>query len=1500
MWCMAAGSSQSPACAGAAGGGNRRSMSNPVGPVPLTLVTGPANAEKAGFVLGAYRAALDDEPILVVPTFADVDHYRRELAAGGRGLRRARRRLLGPDARDRAPGGGGRAERSRGWRASAWPAPRSPGSAWRRSRRRPPRRASSRPCCASSPSSRSSASSPGAGGPRCGRGPSASPPRAAYAEELARLYGAYRDGLRAIDRRDRVLHDQAALDALRLEPARWGATPVFLYGFDDLQPPQRDAIETLAVHAGAPVTVSLAYEPGRAAFAGRGETFQELMALGPEHVELPPLAEHYDAPARLHALERTLFEPPRVRAPRPAATRCCCSRAAGSARRSSSSPPHVARLIGERAFAPEDVAVVLREPREHAALLEQVFGELEIPYALDRTIAAGHTALGRGLVALLRCALLRGQRRRPARLAAHPGQARAARPGRPPRAARARIEGAATAAQARRCGRPTTPTSSCTRSIAWRRPRADPARAVPAPGRRVRRALRRARIAARRAVLAGPEALDARVAGALRSALGELERLAAVDRALVPAPEELARVLHDIEVRAARRPAPRARGRSRARGSCAPGACARPSSAACGRTPSRARPRPSRSWATTSAARSTPPPGCACACARTAWTPSATCSTRRPRRPTELLALSWHAADDEGEPCVRSLFVDDVLDSFDPRAAERVERRVLGAAGFEAALAPTANEAARHDLAAGPGSPRARHGAGCATPRVLRDLNERSTWSASALESYASCPVKWFVERLLRPAALEPDPEPMLRGDLAHRVLEDTLRALSRRRPADARAPRRGPRAAARPPSTSAPTTRASRRNPERRALGPAAPGGRPAALPRAGRPRPLGLRAARVRAALRRRRRTRSGRPSWPAASCACRAASTASTSAPTATRRSSTTTRARARRRRPWIEDGQLQVGLYLLALPQLLDLEAGRRALPAAGPRRRRAPARAAARRRRPGLASVAKDRLAPEDVEALPAGVLDAALEAVRGIRVGRAGPRPDLVRLPRRLRVPDHLPLRGGLGVTRAFTPEQREAIARREGDLLLLGQRRLGQDVGAGRALRAPRRRGRHARRPGPRHHVHREGGGRAARARPRPPARARRARGGARGRGRVDHDLPRLLRADPARARGRRRPRPGFAVLDAADGARPRSARPSRRALADFLAATPARRRARPRGRLRSIALQRMIVARHDELRSARADAAPLPAWRARPTRRRARRAGARVRGVRGRARRRRAPARRSTRRARRSRPARVRRSTPARPSHPKGREGRAQRRRAARRPLPTPTARRCEAYARRARRSRRRPALALLDELLGRYADAYAAAKRARGGVDFDDLELLARDLLAAQPGIAAGYARALRADHGRRVPGHQRRCSSSCSSWLDARQRLHGRRRAAVDLRLPPRRRRGLPRAPRAPGARAGRTATLATNFRTRPEILARSTPPSARCTSTSSRCVPGARRRAGAGAARRAAGHRRRRLERRRAGRARRRAARPPARSSRPRRGCVAQRIAELVA
>ena len=58
--------------------------------MPLTLITGPANAAKAGAVLERLRAALPRDPLLVVPTAADVEHYQRELAASGHRVRRAR------------------------------------------------------------------------------------------------------------------------------------------------------------------------------------------------------------------------------------------------------------------------------------------------------------------------------------------------------------------------------------------------------------------------------------------------------------------------------------------------------------------------------------------------------------------------------------------------------------------------------------------------------------------------------------------------------------------------------------------------------------------------------------------------------------------------------------------------------------------------------------------------------------------------------------------------------------------------------------------------------------------------------------------------------------------------------------------------------------------------------------------------------------------------------------------------------------------------------------------------------------------------------------------------------------------------------------------------------------------------------------------------------------------------------------------------------------------
>jgi ATP-dependent helicase/nuclease subunit A len=143
------------------------------------------------------------------------------------------------------------------------------------------------------------------------------------------------------------------------------------------------------------------------------------------------------------------------------------------------------------------------------------------------------------------------------------------------------------------------------------------------------------------------------------------------------------------------------------------------------------------------------------------------------------------------------------------------------------------------------------------------------------------------------------------------------------------------------------------------------------------------------------------------------------------------------------------------------------------------------------------------------------------------------------------------------------------------------------------------------------------------------------------------------------------------------------------------------------------------------------------------------------------------------------------------------------------------------CERYAHALADQRAVPALALVDELLGRYADAYAQAKRARTAVDFDDLELLARDLLVAEPGIAAGYRERferIMVDEFQDTNPLQLELielvarDNACTVG-DELQAIYAFRHADVEVF----------RARRDVLAARGRAATLATNFRSRPEIL-----------------------------------------------------------------------------
>src|SRR5215210_813411 len=366
----------------------------------LTLVTGPANAAKAGHVLERLRAVLHLEPLLVVPTAADVSHYGHELAAGGvvfgaevltfERLVREIGRVAGVTTRPL-----GRVARERVVRAAIAethlrrlaPSAAAPGFAaaagalfaeLQRSLVEPARFTRALRAWGGSP----------------------------YGDELPALYSAYRRRLEGLGRPDREGAAWAALDALRADPARWGVRPVFLYGFDELTPAQLDAVDTLARLAGAEVCVALPYEPGRHALAGSAATVQELTP-GAEVVELPERADHYAGLARpaLHHLERGLFEPGgEPRAPNGAVR---LLEAGGERAEAEIVGAEVLELMRD-GVAPEEIAVLVRgEPS--AALFGQVLAGYGIPVGHARRVPLARTRLGAGVLAGARAALPGGR-----------------------------------------------------------------------------------------------------------------------------------------------------------------------------------------------------------------------------------------------------------------------------------------------------------------------------------------------------------------------------------------------------------------------------------------------------------------------------------------------------------------------------------------------------------------------------------------------------------------------------------------------------------------------------------------------------------------------------------------------------------------------------------------------------------------------------------------------------------------------------------------------------------------------------------------------------------------------------------------------------------------------------------------------------------------------------------------------------------------------------------
>jgi PD-(D/E)XK nuclease superfamily protein/AddB-like protein len=783
--------------------------------MPITLISGPANAGKAELAMDAVRRHLahGEEPLLIVPTREDAEHYLRELAGYGAamGVRVERfagligeavRRtgiaepVLGEHARERVL----EAVVARAHARVGQPEerPDTPGFAGAlgeviselQARRVTPARL------------RQAVSSW-----RAADGAGAHPAR------LEQMFADYCATLRRLGRLDAEQRAVRALDALRERPALWGRTPVVFYGFDDLTRLQLDTIETLGRVLDADVTVSLAYEPGRAAFAGRAASYHALVPLASAQHRLPARAEHYAPGARvaLSHLERSLFEP---RAPRIEASAAVRLLEGGGERAELELlATEIVSLLGG-GMAPGEIAVLVRPGGTDLDLLEEVFAASAIPFALRRSRPFGDTAIGRALIGLLRCvpapdgsgmgelADLLAWLRAPGLLAIsatrdagaeHPdGHARAGAASLADRLEiAARRAGAASAAQAR----------ALWEQRYWRLEPIDrfaqaQERGAAALCQQAARELHWLFCAPRRAgasLLDADELGEASALAAGRRALAELRELARSAAELAPATaSELARVLEPLELRDGERgAAERADAVAvldplalRARRVRVLFACGLQE----GAFPARAQPQPF--LAEDERRRLAEVSGLRLGEREDVLAAERYLLYAAVSRPEEQLLLSWHVADDEGVARSRSLFVDDVCDLFADSLYGARRVRPLGAIDGAPAQIADAREA-------GPGErppPDAREAGAGERPlpdareagpeeRPLRDerlLEQLRThiWSASSLERWIGCPVSWFVERMLRPDAFEPDPEPLARGGLAHAALKDTLEGL--------------------------------------------------------------------------------------------------------------------------------------------------------------------------------------------------------------------------------------------------------------------------------------------------------------------------------------------------------------------------------------------------------------------------------------------------------------------------------------------------------------------------------------------------------------------------------------------------------------------------------------------------------------------------------------------------------------------------------------------------
>ena len=741
------------------------------GRMGLALVVGPAKAGKVARLLDGYLAAIDRDPVLIVPNRTDVDRIERDL------LRRTDALLAGSIGtfddvfRELALGG-------TDVRPVAGDAQRA---------------LVARRALAATPLNGLGRSARFAGFADAlltvlGELESGLLEPAQLDGDLALLYAAYRAELDRLGLWDRDLLRRRAVERLRSELEAWDGRPVFAHGFEDLTGAEWGLLEALS--ARAEVSVSLPYEPGRAAFASLRRTQEDLAELAAGTIEeLPPRASEF-GPAALAHIERHLFaDTPAAPPGLDGAIRFFEGAGARGA------VELVAEEIRELAHAGTplaEIALVVPSLERWRAPLETVLGTLGIPFAIEGRARLGQVPFGQALHALLRFEWQRGGRRDLYAFLRSPysGFTRSNVD-----FLEGRLRGRGVSARESveeetvrlRDGQPLPPLEAL-------RGAAGPVEAV----RSIAAAMLRSAHGVDAPPVGDSSRADLRAYDALTRVLDELDGWRALGGDL--AADEVLAALEHAEVRLGAagesgRVAVLDLGRVRTRRFDAVFLLGLEE----GTLPRRSNPSPfldddaRGELDRRSAARLTRPDPVE----RERYLFYTACT-----RATRRLTLVREAATDEGSPREPSPFWDEAAALFEPDDVQRwTRRRPLSQLTWELEEAPTERERLRalavlavaapadaEALAAANGwerqldrarkaftrETRLRH------PRVLAELSAKTPFNVTELERFADCSSAWFFERLISPRQIDRKVDAMMRGSVAHTTLHRFYAGLPR------------------------------------------------------------------------------------------------------------------------------------------------------------------------------------------------------------------------------------------------------------------------------------------------------------------------------------------------------------------------------------------------------------------------------------------------------------------------------------------------------------------------------------------------------------------------------------------------------------------------------------------------------------------------------------------------------------------------------------------------